>query len=646
MYAILIQHTGNIVWIAVICLISIGVGKLTLAWAGMKNSDSGETIIFSAAVGFAIIGYGVFILGLCQALYPVIIYLFTGICAIPAIAGWHVAKKARIKPPFPGETEPLENRESTGHWPLAVNRCCLILLVISLLAGMMLVLTPEIGKDALVYHIGVPKMFLAHHGIHAIPGNIFASYPFFSEMLYIWGLSLGGEILPKGIHFAMAVFILFSMWKFGRRYVPENNFGWLPLLLFFTIPSVFINAHVAYCDLTLAFYTFVALYAFINWFNTKQTPWLILCAIFSGVAMSIKYGGLSFPFIGILGVLWACRKNGIPSRKAIRLLSLYIGFTFITGAPFYLKNWITTGNPLYPFFYQMFGGTGWSAEQAGYYDVFIKSLGMGRHLPDYLLLPWNLSFNAQLDSPLFDGLMGPVFILVLPFAIGMRKISTEIKILPAYCLLSFMFWASSAQQIRYLIPLFPFLAIMAGLTFSYYRKNKIILTLLSVFIVSGLAFNGYHIINDFRRIQPLRVLAGHENKDAFLTRMVPSYQMLNYVNTQLPENAYVFTIYMKNLAYLFNRPFYSDSMFESYTIETILNNSKTPEDVHLALKKKGFTHILYDINYVMGDAGTFSEENKALFTAFQNKYLKLLKSDKSRYFLYRFVEPEDTPATF
>ena len=639
------QHAENILWIALICFISTGVGKLALVGTSVKDSDSGESLIFSAAVGFAIIGYCIFILGICRMLYPAVIYSFTGVCAIPALAGWHMAKKVQLEPPFFEKTEHLENRTSHGPLPLAVNRCCLITLAICVLACMALVLTPEIGKDALIYHIGVPKMFLEHHGIYFIPGNIFASYPFFSEMLYIWGLSLGGEILPKGTHFAIAIFILFSMWKFGRRYVPENKFQVLPLLIFFTIPSVFINAHVAYCDLILTFYTFVALYAFINWFNTEQKPWLILCAVFSGIAMSVKYGGLSFPFIGCLGVLWACRKNGMPSKKAVHLLSLYILFTFVAGAPFYLKNWIITGNPLYPLFYEMFGGKGWSTEQAGYYDFFIKSLGMGRHLLDYILLPWNLSFKSQMDSPLFDGLMGPVFILVLPFAIGIRKISIEIKILLVYCLLAFFFWASSAQQIRYLIPLFPFLAIMVCLIFFHYRNNKIIFTLLSIFIASGLAFNGYHIINDFRRIRPLGVLTGNEDKNAFLIRMIPSYAILRHVNTELPEKSYVFTIYMKNLAYLFNRPFYSDSMFESYTIETILNHSKTPEDVHLALKSKGFTHILYDINYVLGGAGTFSEENKKLFLAFQNRYLRLVRSDKKRYYLYRFVEPVDIPMT-
>ena len=425
MYTALIQHAGNIAWISVICLISIGVGKLALAWGHMKNSDSGETIIFSAAVGFAIIGYSIFVVGICQMLYSIVIYFLTAIYATLALAGWFMGKRRRVDPPCLQKTECLGNRIPNGRLTLAVNRFCLITLAICVLLCVMLVLTPEIGKDALIYRIGVPKLFLAHHGIYFIPGNIFACYPFFNEMLYTWGLSLGGEILPKGTHFAITIFILFTMWKFGRRYVQKNRFELLPLLIFFTIPSVFQNAHMAYCDLTLAFYTFVAIYAYLNWYNTQENLWIILCGVFSGIAMSTKYAGLYVPLSGCFGVLWGCRQKKISNSKSVRLLSLYVLFSFIVGAPFYLKNWIMTGNPLYPLFYDIFCGKGWSAEQAGYYDTFIKSLGMGREMVDYLLLPWNLSFYAKMNSPIFDGLIGPVFILVLPFAFGMRKLAMK-----------------------------------------------------------------------------------------------------------------------------------------------------------------------------------------------------------------------------
>jgi hypothetical protein len=47
---------------------------------------------------------------------------------------------------------------------------------------------------------------------------------------------------------------------------------------------------------------------------------------------------------------------------------------------------------------------------------------------------------------------------------------------------------------------------------------------------------------------------------------------------------------------------------------------------------------------VFGNAGTFSKGNKKLFLTFQNRYLTLVKSDKRRYFLYRLLELENSPA--
>jgi hypothetical protein len=633
----LIQHIQNIFWICSSCFIAIGLGKLVLPKGRLRNCDPLERAIFSLALGYAVIAYCIFIFGICQVLYPALIYVFTAIIAVFSLIGWYKDGNAFKSSGSRPETLNPKHLISTRPLDKIVDRTSCFILACCLLFCLLLVLTPETGKDALIYHIGVPKIFLEHNGIHLIDGNVFANYPFFSEMLYMWGLSLRGEILPKAIHFTTAIFILFGMWEFNRRYI-NNRFEWLPLLIFFSIPSVFMNACTAYTDIMLAFYTFVALYAFINWFNTKQNLWLVLCGLFSGVAMSTKYGALAFPFIGSLAVLWACRKNEVSGKKALKFLSIFYLSAFSTGAPFYLKNWIMTGNPLYPLFYQIFGGEGWSAEQAGYYDLFIENLGMGRQILDYVLLPWNLSFKSQMDSPGFDGIMGPLFFLVLPFILGIgKKLSIEVKILISYCLLAFFFWASSAQQMRYLIPLFPFLSILVGFVFSSYRPKKVIFLSLSIFILSGVSFNGYYIIKKFNKISPINFVAGRESRESYLNRNISSYAMISYVNKRLPEDAYVLTIYMKNLGYLFERRFYSDSMFESYTIETILNSASTVEEVNRALKKRGFTHILYDIYYVLGDISTFSQENRRLFLDFQKKHLELVKSDNSRYFLYRIL---------
>ena len=170
--------------------------------------------------------------------------------------------------------------------------------------------------------------------------------------------------------------------------------------------------------------------------------------------------------------------------------------------PFYLKNWIVTGNPFYPFFYELFDGLLWDADQARLYDIFIQGLGMGRSLIDYLLLPWNLSFRARMESPHFDGILGPIFFLMLPFLIGKRRWEIPIRVLILYSLMTFLFWASSAQQIRYLIPLFALLAIVTGAILTHYRNQKPIFALLMFIIAGSLLFNGYHIFRDFMKVRP------------------------------------------------------------------------------------------------------------------------------------------------
>lgn len=625
MGAALLQHTLDLFCLVAISFIAIGLGRLILSKTSIKFMSFGECVIFSIGLGFGVLSYSVFVLGAFQFLYPAVVYLLMGVLALLSVLGWIRAGHLSHRTP--------DFKKAPSLW----DKVTTIVLIVCLLFGFLLVLTPAVGKDALIYHLAAPKLFLKHHGLYFVPGNIFSHYPLGGEMLYVISLALRGEVLAKGIHFVMGLCILLGMWQFMRHHISEALFIPLALLIFYTIPSVFVTSHRAYNDLTVSFYTFLAVYAFVNWFARRQSVCLILCGVFSGLAMSTKYTALFLPFLGCLGILWACRHQKLSVQSALRLLLAYFACAFIVGSPFYIKNWMMTGNPFYPFMYGIFGGKGLDPEQARLYDLFVRILGTGRGFFDYLLLPWNVSVSAKMASPHFDGILGPVFILILPFAFGMRKIAIAAKIVVTYCFLAFMFWASSAQQIRYLIPIFPFLAMMTAYILSYYRSRKGVFAVLTVFMAGSLAFNGYHMVKDFIEIRPVDVVTGQEDRDTFLSRMLPSYAMFQHVNTQLPEDSNVFLIYMKNLGYLCDRPYYSDSMFESYTIQKVITQSQTALDLYDFLREKGFTHILYDINYIFGNMSTFSDVEKKIFLAFQEKHLKLLKSDKGRYYLYRLV---------
>jgi len=617
----ILQQGLTILLLAGLSFIAIGLGRFFFRKSHITFVSFGEQVFFSTGIGFAVIGYSIFLLGIFHFLHSASLYILLIILTILSIAGWLQLRTRLMTPGIPS-LQP--------GW----EKVAFLLLIVCLGAGLLLVLTPEIGKDALIYHLAVPKLYLRHHGFYFIHGNIFSNYPLHSEMLYVIGLFLQGDTLAKGIHFAVLLCVLLGMYQFIRHTMNENAFPVISMVVFYTIPHVFVTSHMAYIDLFVTFYSLAAVFAFINWFDRSERGWLILCGTFSGLAAAAKYTSLLLPLLGCLGILWASHYHRTEFRKVVHTLFLYTSVVICVGIPFYLKNWFMTGNPIYPFFYEIFGGRGWEPEQARSYSLFVQNLGIGREFIDYILLPWNISFRAKMNSLQFDGLLGPIFILTLPFLVGIRKLSIQMKFIAVYCIATFMFWASTAQQIRYLIPVFPFLAIMTGYILTYYKRKPILFGILIFLIAGSLVFNIYHITRDFLKIKPAGVVVGLESREAFLSRMLPSYGMFQFANENLPRDSRIFLIYMKNWIFLCNHGCYSDSMFESYTIRKILAVSPTPEAVFRELKERRFTHILYDKNYVNGATSAFSPQEKTLFSAFQKEFLTLIKTEEP-YYLYR-----------
>jgi hypothetical protein len=610
----------TLIYIATLGFTATGVGIVIFNRIGIRFSCLSEQIYFAMGLGFAVIAYAVFALAALQALYAYTIIAILILFIVLSFKGWHLLKYDELRA--------IISIPQNGY-----ERIAFFTLVVCLCVAFLLVLTPEISKDALVYHLAVPKLFLKHQGFYFIDGNIFANYPLLGEMLYIIGLFLQGDILAKAVHFLFLLAILLGMSQFISQRIGENAFPCLSLLIFMTVPSVFEASYMAYSDLFVTYYCLGAVLAYMNWSGDRKTVWLIMCGIFTGLAIACKYTALLLPFLGVLGILWTSRNNQLPVRTAVRCLCVYLICVTLAGSPFYIKNWLMTGNPFYPFLYHIFGGLGWDQDQARLYDLFLHNLGMGRELIDYVLLPWNVSFNAKMNSPQFDGILGPIFLVLLPFALGLRKTGLDIKIITVYCILSFLFWASSAHQIRYLFHILPLLAILIGFLLAYYQRRKIILRIMTILIAGCLLFNFYYISTEFLKIRPLGVVFGAESKDDFLKRMLPSYEMFKFINQGLQPDSRILLIYMRNYGFLCDRKYYSDSMFESYTIQKILSLSCSPKDVYMKLKERGFTHILYDKNYIDGALSTFSDREKHLFFTFQEEFLVLTKRDRA-YFLY------------
>jgi hypothetical protein len=621
MLTVYIHHAFTLLFMITMVVIAVGTCNIFLNRIGIVFTGIAERVFYALGLGLATMAYMVFILCTLQSVYPFVIYALMIIFFLIGLPGClHLIRQIK---PF---------RTWLPHGILESGAFLLLAMTLGLL--LLLVLTPEIGKDALIYHLAVPKLFIEHHGFYFVEGNAFANYPLFGEMLYIIGLVLQDDTLAKSIHFIPLLAILSGTGIFIHQRFGKGAFPYLTLLILLSVPSVFITAHMAYNDFFVTYFCLGAVLAFIAWTEQNGNGWLVLCGLYSGLAVACKYTALLLPFLGGLGLLWNVRSRNLSTRETIHILILYAIFLILAGSPFYIKNWIVTGNPVYPFLYSIFGGVGWDPDQARLYDIFVRTLGMGKEAIDYLLLPWNVSLRAKLDSPQFDGILGPVFLLTLPFACGIRKWGRLMPIILVYAFGMLIFWAASAQQIRYLFPVLPALCITIAYILSYYHDRKLVLAVLYVLIAASLIYNFYYIARDFQKIRPFGVVSGMESRTDFLKRSIPVYPMYDYINRELPPDAKVYLIYMKNYGFLCNRAFYADAMFESYTLQKILSASRNAREVNEALKKKGITHILYDAHYVTGGSSTLSPQEKRLFAAFQKEYLHYVTGDKS-YLLFR-----------
>lgn len=177
----------------------------------------------------------------------------------------------------------------------------LILLIGQILVNLIGALGPELGFDALWYHLTEAKLFLSRGSIDPIPGNLlyWSGLPRLGEMIYMF---LPGKL----VHWFFGVLAAFFIYRLG---------GLASALLWYSTFLVGWLSTTAYVDLMATAFLLAALY----FHHFKRLIFLILAgatklqAIIYGLAITL------IPW-GLLGYL-----------------------------PFALINWRATGNPLYPF---------------------------------------------------------------------------------------------------------------------------------------------------------------------------------------------------------------------------------------------------------------------------------------------------------
>lgn len=515
---------------------SVGIGAKLLSYFPRVKPSKGELLLLSTSLGWGIVAYGVFFLGMFKLL------------TLPYISLWLVAILLM------GFRKGLQQIRSLGSTLYAFFRSywerrkgiglgLFAFLILTWLLSFMMTLTPPWDYDGLMYHLEGPRRFLERGQIFIIPDNWGINGPANGEMIFTIGLAFGSDVFPKIMHWFFGMAFSGTAYLLGKRFF-HGNIGFLALSILSGIHYLPFLASWAYIDLIWCTYDVLSIYALLAWLKHPEdgSSWLILCGLFLGLALSSKYLALtSAATIGLVVIIKTYRQLKTLTRSLITLGSI----AFIAAVPWYLKNMILTGNPIYPL---LFGGKDFPVEHWKLLETYLHSFGTGRSLADLSLLPINIYIKNDSFVTFYGSIDIPSLLFPLTFSHPLLHRKNKLaKTLYMIIGLRTLFWFFTTQQTRFLYPVFPLLSVLTAHTLQ--RAKKLLSTtttrIISISLIGG-QYAGtivYMVIFLFTFLQPWRLWSFKEDTASFLKRVLPIYETFQIIQTQIPEHEMVLMLW-------------------------------------------------------------------------------------------------------
>jgi len=550
-----------------------GLGTLPTSFISRERAERHSRVLeiaVNVAVGAAVWSLIWFFLGLAGLYYPPVAIGATAVGLLLAVLG-----VARIRE--------IGAESRTPEAPTGKDRLQLLAIAVPVALALIGALAPPTAKDTLLYHFALPKAFIAQHSNAFIEGNIAGYLALGGEMHNVWAMLLGGmldqraaEAAAGAVNWLFFPLLLAAVFGWSRELGVERRWSLIAVLTVATVPTAYHVASSAYIDLQLALFVTLAVYAVCRWWRSQGVGRLILVAVFLGAALSIKLTSLFIvAAIALVIVLRAREGKGEDAGRIIGYGFAALVLAGVIASPWYLRTWKQTGSPVFPFYMSMWKGEapGWDVDRSNLFQAMNSNYGGVDKSPvDYVAAPWNVSVVAQPEEATrFDGVLGPAFLIGLPllvFALWKLDLAVEVKICAGVAGIMFLFWLFSSQQLRYLLPIVPLLAIAIAAAGREFEDKIGAVTQLSLAAagVAGILVGSAW----FAQRAPLRVVLGGETRDAFLTRNLDYYPYYSWINAETPPDSRVWLINMRRDTYNLDRPAVSDYLFEDWTLRKLL----------------------------------------------------------------------------
>jgi hypothetical protein len=259
-------------------------------------------------------------------------------------------------------------------------------------------------------------------------------------------------------------------------------------------------------------------------------------------------------------------------------------------------------------------GLNWDPERARLFLKYLQSFGVWpgqSRIWQMVLAPAAVFLLGKFNQlSFYDGMLGPVFLLV-PFLIYRKKMSPELQLAGWFVLFYMFYWSVTTRQVRFLLPIMPFLCLFLAWALKEHRKKG-----LTALVGMLLAFNIFCGLKEILSKDPLSYLLGIKDREAYLREQVPGYALYSLANGLLGPEDKLYLVHMKNYGYYLTRNWEADCVFERYRLQELLALNPPAEDIDRFFKEKRVTHLMVNLAPITDSSRGLDERSRAAFFRF------------------------------
>lgn len=451
-------------------------------------------------------------------------------------------------------------------------------------------ITGDWEHDGIAYHLLGPKVWLHQGLVRPVLDNSHTAFPATAELLFAACMAVGGPLAP-GFSATLTLALFFVLIFAVAQRVGLNERGaWWCVAIVAAMPAVYVGAHSGFVDVLYAAFVLAAARVGLD---ARSRGAYATCGVFCGLAAATKYTGILAAAAILVCVVVAARSRDVVERRALwpgAILAAVVGC--LVAAPFYARNAIVLGCPIYPpppglmniCHTRYFPN---EAIRAFHSYIHTRGGGLGRGLGSYLLLPYNLTYHTSNFHG--AGGIGLCALALAPFGVVAIWRDAFSRALVALGWLLISLWFVTQQESRFLIPVYVMGAVFAVIGWKYSERvspgwisHRLCETVVAISLAYGCYMIGVSRKDDLRASVSASFAA--EQRRA----RVPFYASFAYLNAE-PLVRKTLILDRSVPPYYLNRDYLKP--FGQWG-ERPLPGIDSPADILRRLHEFGITHVL------------------------------------------------------